>query len=107
MPGTRDEVQAGPAAHLVPPGGPVALGEGLHELALERERRAELTVAARERAERFAWPHVTREVLRAYDDAIELAAAVEPSPARRLGLRSADGLPVQRPRRLRAIEPAG
>src|SRR4051794_3385782 len=104
--GYRDVVRGGTDGLLVPAGDAVALGEGLHELAVERERRAELTTAARERAERFAWPRVTQEVMGAYEDAIELAASVEPSRARRLGLRSADGLPVRRPQRLPSIEPA-
>ena len=39
---------------LVPPGEPAALGEALHALALDPERRARMAAAARERAERFA-----------------------------------------------------
>ena len=34
-----------------------------------------MAVAARERAERFAWPRVTDEVLDAYGDAIEMPAS--------------------------------
>jgi phosphatidyl-myo-inositol alpha-mannosyltransferase len=106
--GYRDVVRGGTDGLLVPAGDPVALGEGLHELALERERLAQMAAAARDRAERFAWPNVTREVVGAYDDAIELAAAASarPSLARRTALRPADGEPVRRPRRLPSIEPA-
>src|SRR5204863_9141909 len=87
--GYRDVVRGGTDGLLVPAGDAVALGEGLHELAIERERRAEMTAAARERAERFAWPHVTREVVGAYEDAVSLAsaAAARPSLARRMALR--------------------
>src|SRR5204863_4412243 len=87
--GYRDVVRGGTDGLLVPAGDAVALGEGLHELAVERDRRAEMTAAAREGAERFAWPHVTREVVGAYEDAVSLAsaAAARPSLARRMALR--------------------
>src|SRR3954454_11107157 len=94
--GYRDVVRGGTDGLLVPAGDEVALGEGLHELALERERREQMVTAARERAERFAWPHVTQELFGAYEDATELASVpARPSLARRAGLRAADGLPVQ------------
>ncbi len=47
-------------------------------LALDRPRRERMALAARERAERFAWPHVAAEVLDTYEQAVSLAA-----PARR------------------------
>ena len=48
-----------------------------------------MAAAARERAERFAWPRVTDEVLEAYERRHRDARAREPAPAgaRRLGLR--------------------
>jgi phosphatidyl-myo-inositol alpha-mannosyltransferase len=70
-------------------------------------------VAARERAQRFAWANVAEEVVDAYRDAIAIAAgrAAEPPPlARRVllrtGLANADGGPVGRPMRTPSPEPA-
>ncbi len=63
---------------------PVELGEALRALALDPERRRELAAAARERAERFAWPRVAGEVIDVYEDAIEL-----PQPQTRLARAAA------------------
>jgi phosphatidylinositol alpha-mannosyltransferase len=104
--GYRDVVRPGTDALLVPAGDPVALGEGLQELALEPVRRRQMAAAARERAERFAWPRIGGEVMSAYEDAIELASSQSRSLAARVALRPADGEPVRRPRRLPSIEPA-
>jgi phosphatidylinositol alpha-mannosyltransferase len=107
IPGYRDVVRGGVDGVLVPPADPAALGEAIQALALEPERRAAMGVAARERAERFAWPHVAEEVEAAYEDALAL-----PAPAtrtRRLavkaGLMPADGRRVPA-RRLPSLEPA-
>jgi phosphatidyl-myo-inositol alpha-mannosyltransferase len=107
IPGYRDVVRGGVDGVLVPPADPAALGEAIQVLALEPERRAAMGVAARERAERFAWPHVAEEVEAAYEDALAL-----PAPAtrtRRLavkaGLVPADG-PRVPARRLPSLEPA-
>ena len=64
--------------------------------------------AARERAERFAWPRVADEVLEAYEDAVEMPApATAPASGAkaRLGLAAADRRPAVRPQRLPSIEP--
>jgi phosphatidylinositol alpha-mannosyltransferase len=66
---------------------------------------------ARERAQRFAWSHVTDEVLDAYRDAIRLAAEEQPSTvtqklARRTGLASADGGSIGWPKRMPSPEPS-
>ena len=62
---------------------------------------------ATQRAERFAWPHVAREVLDAYEDAI-----ATPAPQRagqraavRIGAQPADLEPRVRPQRLPSLEP--
>ena len=60
--GYRDVVRDGRDGVLVPAGDAVALGETLLELASDPARRSEMAEAARERAERFAWPNVAREV---------------------------------------------
>src|SRR3954449_10938129 len=110
--GYRDVARHGVDGVLVPAGDPAALGEALHDLAVDPDRRAAMGVAARERAQRFAWENVADEVVGAYRDAIALAgerAAEEPSLARRAALRTglanADGGPVGRPTRLPSPEP--
>src|SRR5205823_1291660 len=77
--GYREVVRPGSDSVLVPAGEPAALGEALHSLALDPERRARMSVAAREHAERFGWPTVTGEVLETYEEAIERADAVAPA----------------------------
>jgi phosphatidylinositol alpha-mannosyltransferase len=69
IPGYRDVVRDDVEGRLVPPGDPAALGEAIRALAVRRKHREELAVASRERAERFAWPHVAEEVEQAYEDA--------------------------------------
>jgi phosphatidyl-myo-inositol alpha-mannosyltransferase len=80
IPGYRDVVRDGLDGQLVAPGDPLALAEALRRLSLDRPRRERMALAARERAERFAWPHVAAEVLDSYEQAISLA-----DPARRRG----------------------
>ena len=98
--GYRDVVRDGVDGLLVPAADPAALGEALRGLALDPDRRAAMSAAARERAARFAWPRVTDEVLDAYGDAIEMP--VRAGAAARLGLAPLDPAP---PRRLQSIEP--
>jgi len=74
IPGYRDVVRDGIDGELVPAGDALALAESLRLLALDHQRRARMAAAARERAQRFAWPHVAAEVLDSYEHAIALAA---------------------------------
>jgi phosphatidyl-myo-inositol alpha-mannosyltransferase len=67
--GYRDVVRNGVDGILHQRGNATELAEALQELYYEPERRLEMARAARERAERFAWPHVAEEVLQAYEDA--------------------------------------
>jgi phosphatidylinositol alpha-mannosyltransferase len=104
--GYRNVVRSRQDGLLVPPGDAVELGEALRDLALDPERRQHMARSARERAERFAWPQVTGEVVEAYEDAI-----AQPQPATRAarfaanaGLRPTEPGPRQRPRRLPSIE---
>jgi phosphatidyl-myo-inositol alpha-mannosyltransferase len=106
--GYRDVVRAAIDGVLVPAANPVELAETLHMLAYDPVRRMQMSSAARERAQRFAWPHVASEVERAYEDAIEL-----PQPATRAarvavraGLKPADLGPRVRARRLPSLEPS-
>ncbi len=105
IPGYRDVLRDGVDGQLVPPGNPLALAEALRRLALEPERRADMAAAARERAERFAWPNVAAEVLDCYEQAL---AVGEPSTrlarsAVRHGLMPADLLPRIPAQRLQSL----
>jgi phosphatidyl-myo-inositol alpha-mannosyltransferase len=64
--------------------------------------------AAREAAERFAWPQVTREVVEIYEEACSVPAPRSRTGrvASRLGLRPAEPGPREGPRRRPSMEPA-
>ena len=70
--GYREVARDGQDSVLVPVGDAVALGETLRSLAFDPARRAAMADAARERAERFAWPHVAREVEEVYEEALSV-----------------------------------
>ena len=72
IPGYREVVRDGLDGRLVPAGDPLALAEALRRLALDAPGRARMAAAARERAERFAWPHVAAEVLECYEQALSV-----------------------------------
>jgi phosphatidylinositol alpha-mannosyltransferase len=116
IPGYREVLRDGVEGQLLPAGDPLALGEALRRLALEPMRRERMARAARERAGRFAWPHVAGEVLDSYEQALTLARRAA-CPARgrlaraavRHGLAPADLLPrvpAQRLPSLREHAPA-
>jgi phosphatidyl-myo-inositol alpha-mannosyltransferase len=105
--GYRDVVRNRLDGLLVPGGDAVELGETLRDLALDPRRRQCMARSARERAERFAWPQVAREVTEIYEEALE-----RPRPegraarvAARAGIRPA--VPGARipPARLPSLEP--
>jgi phosphatidyl-myo-inositol alpha-mannosyltransferase len=109
IPGYRDVVRDGLDGQLVAPGDALALAEALRRLALDPARRERMSAAARERAERFAWPHVAHEVLGCYEQAIALGARAR-RPAGRLsraalrhGFTPADRLPRVPAQRLPSI----
>jgi phosphatidylinositol alpha-mannosyltransferase len=109
--GYRDVVRDGRDGVLVPRGDAAALAGALRDLHEDPARRAELGRSARERAERFAWPHVAGEVLDAYAEARELAAppkgslTVSRRAAERVGAVPADGRPRVPAQRLPSPEP--
>jgi phosphatidylinositol alpha-mannosyltransferase len=126
IPGYRDVLRDGQEGMLLPAGDPLALAEALRALALDPARRERMAAAARERAERFAWPHVAAEVLDCYEQALRVGRPVTRVGrlAVRHGLAPADLLPripaerlpsllppgpplVGRPRRLRTLRRAG
>ena len=106
IPGYRDVLRDGVDGQLVPAGDPLALAEALRRLALEPTRRARMAAATRERAERFAWPHVAAEVLDCYEQAL---AVGEPTTrlartAVRHGFAPADLLPRIPAQRLPSLQ---
>jgi phosphatidyl-myo-inositol alpha-mannosyltransferase len=107
IPGYRDVVRDDVEGRLVPPGDPAALGEAIRALAVRRKHREELAVAARERADRFAWPHVAEEVEQAYEDALAVPAPTvrKDRVAVAVGAKPADGGPAAPARRLPTLEP--
>jgi phosphatidyl-myo-inositol alpha-mannosyltransferase len=114
IPGYRDVVRHGLDGLLIPPGDPLALAEHLRGLALDPAGRSRMAAAARERAERFAWPHVAAEVNDCYEQARSVASAAGRRGSRRLedlavrfGLAPADRLPRIPAQRLPSLEPGG
>ena len=73
IPGYRDVVRDGIDGQLLPAGDPLALAQALRDLALDPGRRARMAASARERSQRFAWPHVAAEVSECYERARVLA----------------------------------
>jgi phosphatidylinositol alpha-mannosyltransferase len=76
IPGYRDVLRDGTDGLLVAPGDALGLAEALRRLALDTRTRETMARAARERAERFAWPHIASEVLDSYDAARAIGSPV-------------------------------
>ena len=72
IPGYRDVLRDGVEGVLVPPGDALALAEALRGSRSSRGAARAMAAAARERAERFAWPHVAAEVLDCYEQAVRI-----------------------------------
>ena len=104
--GYRDVVTHGRDGLLVAPGDPVALAEGLRELALAPAERMRLAENAARTAERYAWPRVAEQVTEAYEDAVAVPRAerVVPRAALAVGLLPADRQPPVRAERLASLE---
>ena len=105
--GYSDVVTDGVDGVLVPPGDPQRLAEELQRAHHEPERLAAMAAAARQSAQRYAWPHVADRVSKVYERAIEAplpSSAVERA-AHWTGMRQADGTPPSPPRRLPSLDP--
>jgi len=105
--GYADVVSDGVDGVLVPPADPQRLAEELQLLHHDPRRREAMGEAARESAERYAWPRVAAEVEAVYERAVD---APEPASrpraaAERLGLRPAAGARRRPARRLPALDP--
>ncbi|HEY7456667.1 MAG TPA: lysylphosphatidylglycerol synthase domain-containing protein [Solirubrobacterales bacterium] len=105
--GYSDVVTDGLDGILVPPGDPQRLAEELQRAHHEPERLAAMGRAARESAQRYAWPHVADRVSQVYERAIEapVPGGVGERAARWIGVRAADGGPPSPPRRLPSLDP--
>ncbi len=112
IPGYRDVARDGQDGLLTAPGDALALAEALRRMALDEGLRRTMAAAARERAERFAWPHVAAEVADCCEQAIATARDASARARRplsgaalRYGLAPSDLLPripAQRLPRLQA-----
>ncbi len=105
--GYSDVVTDGVDGVLVPPGDPQRLAEELQRAYHEPERLAAMGEAARQSADRYAWPRVADRVSAVYQRALEV-----PEPTTRLeraahwaGIRPADGLPPSPAQRLPSLDP--
>ncbi|HEY1355278.1 MAG TPA: glycosyltransferase [Solirubrobacterales bacterium] len=105
--GYSDVVTDGVDGVLVPPGDPQRLAEELQRAHHEPERLAAMGRAARESAQRYAWPRIADRVTRVYERAIEAPVPVTRSEraAHWAGLRPADGGPPAPPQRLPSPDP--
>jgi phosphatidylinositol alpha-mannosyltransferase len=106
--GYADVVGNGHDGILVPPADPQRLAEELQALSGSRERLARMGDAARESAQRYAWPRVAARVEQVYQRAIGVP---EPNTAggrfaRDLGLTPSDGHERVPARRLPSLDPA-
>ena len=105
--GYSDVVNDGVDGVLVPPGDPQRLAEELQRAHHEPQRLTAMGHAARESAQRYAWPRVADRVTQVYERAIEAPAPVTRSEraAHWAGLRPADGGPPAPPQRLPSPDP--
>ncbi len=107
--GYADVVADGVDGILVPPADPQRLAEELQAASHEPARLERMAAAARESAQRYAWPHVAEQVESVYDR-VTTAEVPEPSGAlealaRRTGLVPIDGSRAVPARRLPPFDP--
>jgi phosphatidylinositol alpha-mannosyltransferase len=105
--GYSDVVTDGVDGVLVPPADPQRLAEELQRAHHDRDRLREMGRAARESAQRYAWPRVAEQVTAVYEQALEAPAPVNAADrfARGAGLVRADGGPRKPARRLPSLDP--
>jgi phosphatidylinositol alpha-mannosyltransferase len=106
--GYNDVVTDGVDGALVPPADPQRLAEELQRLHHEPERLRAMGLAARNSAQRFAWPRVADQVTAVYERAIEAPkpATAGERAAHWAGLRPADGGPRRPAEKLPSLDPA-
>ncbi len=104
--GYRDVVRDGVDGLLTPRGDARELAEALRVLALDHARRGRMAAAARERAERFAWPRVAAEVLEVYEQALTVVGRAPAHPGRVVS-RSGRSAALSEPGRPAAVSRSG
>jgi phosphatidylinositol alpha-mannosyltransferase len=105
--GYADVVTEGVDGVLVPPADPQRLAEELQTMHHEPRRREAMAKAARESAERYAWPRVAEQVENVFERAIAMPEPTSRADrvARRTGLVPADGSRPQPAQRLPSLDP--
>ena len=105
--GYSDVVSDGVDGVLVTPGDPQRLAEELQRAHHEPARLAAMGEAARQSAQRYAWPRVADRVTEVYERAIEapVPTTTVERAAHWAGFRPADGAPPRPPRKLPSLDP--
>ncbi|HEX7058534.1 MAG TPA: glycosyltransferase [Solirubrobacterales bacterium] len=105
--GYSDVVTDGVDGVLVPPADAQRLAEELQRAHHEPERLTAMGEAARQSAQRYAWPRVADRVTDVYEQAIEAPKAVGAAEraVRWAGLQPADGKPRRAPQKLPSLDP--
>ncbi len=105
--GYADVVTDGHDGVLVPPADPQRLAEALQAFSLAPDRLTRMAGAARESAQRYAWPRVAAQVEGVYERAVSVPEPATPRDRanRRVGLVPSDGRPPVRARRLPTLDP--
>ncbi|HET7574076.1 MAG TPA: glycosyltransferase, partial [Solirubrobacterales bacterium] len=105
--GYSDVVTDGVDGVLVPPGDPQRLAEELQRVHHEPERLEAMGAAARDSAQRYAWPRVADQIAKVYERAIEVPGPVGAAEkvVHWAGLRPADGMPKRPAERLPSLDP--
>jgi phosphatidylinositol alpha-mannosyltransferase len=106
--GYADVVSDGVDGVLVPPADPQRLAEELQAMSHEPDRLRRMGDAARESAQRYAWPRVAERVEGVYERALDQPepASVAERVTRRVGLAPADGSRPAPAVKLPSLDPA-
>jgi phosphatidylinositol alpha-mannosyltransferase len=105
--GYSDVVTDGLDGVLVPPADPQRLAEELQRIHHEPQRLRQMGEAARQSAQRYAWPRIADQVTEVYERAIAAPRPVTRGEriAHWAGVRPADGGPRRPARRLPSLDP--
>jgi len=71
IPGYRDVIEHGTDGLLVPQGDTPALAEALRQLIVDRARRESMGRSGREKARRYDWVHLARDVAAVYEGVLD------------------------------------
>ena len=71
LPGYRSVLRDGEAGRLVPPNDGPLLADALYDVLRNPRERARMAAAGLAAARQLSWTHVTKQILAAYEDALE------------------------------------